>query len=688
MKQTLLLAALPISTLFAVPTSTRAQSARPFVLDDLLGAVRIADPQVSPDGKTVLYTRTTTVVATGKRNADIYSVPADGSAPPSLFIGGEKSENTARWSADGKRVAFISTRDGAPQVYVADGEGKNIRVVTSLSGGVQPPLIISADGKRVAYVSDVYPQCPDEACNKSVRDSTEKDPVKVRTLRGLPYRHWDEWRLGVRHHVFVTDIEGGTTRDLTPGDFDAPQHNYEDGAIAFSPDGATLAFSSNREGRDKEMASTNRDVWLVPITGGTPKKLTNNPAADEQPLFSPDGKSIAVRAQRRAGFESDRWYIDIYDVATGAKRTLFKNVDKSADDYRWSTDGRSILFVAADHGRHNLFSVSAADGTPKLVARGGAIGGIATGSGTVVVASSSLTAPSDLYRVSTDGGEMHRITTENASWLPNVEMPKVTSESVTGAVGASVQYWLLKPPGFSASKKYPTIFLIHGGPQGDWADGWSSRWNPALWASQGWVVVAPNPRGSTGFGQKFVDEISQDWCGKVMTDINAVFNAVQKMPFVDAQRMGVAGASYGGYAVNWIIGHDHRFKAAVTHDGVFNLESMALTTEELWFTDWEFGGKPWSNVARRNFARCSPHLTAQNIRTPTLVITNDQDFRVPVDQGLQLFTVLRRQGVPSEALNFPDEGHWVLGTQNSKRWHEQVFGWMSKYIGPAERPVP
>lgn len=670
--------------LLVFPCVAAAQPAgrRAMTINDLLGAVRVSDPQLSPDGKRVLFGRTTTVLETGKHNADIWSVPADGSAPPSLFIGGDKSESTPRYSGDGRRIAFISTRDGAPQVYVADANGQNVRVATKLSGGVQPPLIISRDGRKVAYVSDVYPQCADEACTKKMREAEEKDPVRVRVLTSLPYRHWDEWRLGIRHHVFVTDVESGTTRDVTPGDFDAPQHNYEDNAIAFSPDGATLAFSSNREGRDKEMSSTNRDVWLVPTAGGTIRKLTNNPAADEQPVFSPDGKTIAVRAQRRAGFESDRWYIDLYPAAGGAKRTLFETPDMSADDFSFSADGRTIYFVAAEKGTHNLYSIPVAGGTPKLVAKGGAIAAFALGADFAIVAKTSLTAPADIYRVAADGNTK-QLTGENASWLKQVDMPQVSSATVTGAAGAPVQYWLLKPPGFDASKKYPVVFLIHGGPQGDWADGWSSRWNPALWASQGWVVAAPNPRGSTGFGQKFVDEISQDWCGKVMTDIDAVFDAVQRMPFVDAQKMGVAGASYGGYATDWIIGHDQRFKAAVTHDGVFNLESMTLTTEELWFTDWEFGGPPWSPTARANFAKCSPHLSAQNIRTPTLVVTNDQDFRVPVDQGLQLFTVLRRNGVPSMALNFPDEGHWVLNTLNSKRWHETVFSWMKKYIGPS-----
>ena len=253
---------------------------------------------------------------------------------------------------------------------------------------------------------------------------------------------------------------------------------------------------------------------------------------------------------------------------------------------------------------------------------------------------------------------------------------------MAGAGGAPIQYWLLKPPAFDASKRYPVVFLIHGGPQGAWNDAWSTRWNPSLWAAQGFVIAAPNPRGSTGFGQKFTDEISRDWGGKVMVDLDAVFTAVTKLPYVDTTKQAIAGASYGGYAVNWLIGHTTRFKAAVSHDGVFNLESMALATEELWFPEWEFGGPATSAAARAQFAKWSPHLFADRIRTPTLVITNELDFRVPVDQGLQLFTALRRGGVPSEMLIFADEGHWVLKAQNSKTWHEAVFRWLRTYLAP------
>ena len=672
---------LPLAITIVSALSSFAQTKRPMTIDDLITAIRVSEPRTSPDGKQVVFTRTTTALDNGRRSADIWSVPADGSAPSKELIGGDKTENSPRFTPDGRHIAFISNRDGTAQVYLADAGGGGVKQVTKVSGGVQPPLVMSPDGKRVAFVSDVYPQCKDEECNRHTREALEKDPVKVRLLTGLPFRHWDEWRTNIRHHVFVADLDTGEARDVTPGDYDSPPHFYEDGGIVFAPDSRTIAFVSNRDGRDREMMSTNRDVWLVPVMGGEPKKITANPAADNQPVFSPDGTLLAVSAQRRAGFESDRWYIDLYNLATGSKRTLFESPDISVEEFTFSSNGRSIFFTASEKGTLNLYVIPVSGGVPKLVTKGGSISQLQAGPDFILFSKSTLTAPPELFRVSLDGSSTKQLTNENSPWLSRTAMPQTESVTVTGAAGTSLQYWLLKPPNFDPSRKYPAVFLIHGGPQGDWGDSWSSRWNPALWAAQGWIVAAPNPRGSTGFGQRFVDEISQDWCGKVMVDLNAVFDAVAKFSFVDPQRTGIAGASYGGYAVDWLIGHTDRFKAAVSHDGVFNLETMSFESEELWFTDWESGGPPWSTAARKHFARCSPHLSADKIKTPTLVITNEQDFRVPVDQGLQLFTALRRNGVPSETLVFPDEGHWVLGALDSKRWHETVFGWMKKYIG-------
>jgi dipeptidyl aminopeptidase/acylaminoacyl peptidase len=666
-------------------------------LDDLLTAVRVTDPQVSPDGRYVAFVRTTTDVAGGTRNADVWLAPADGSSPPRPLTRNEKTDDAPRFSPDGKTLAFISTRGGTPQVYLLDLAGGEPRKLTDVSAGVQAPLVFSPNGKKLAFVSDVFPDCTDEACNRKKRDEAEKNPVKVHHLTRLMYRHWDEWRENVRHHVLVADVATGAVTDVTPGDFDSPPHQYEEDAIAFSPDGREIAFVSNRDGNDAESWTTNKDVFLVPVAGGAAEKLTvQNAAADFSPAFTPDGASILVRAQRRPTFEADRWYLDLYDRKTKTKRTLFETPDLSVSEFCLSRDGKVVYFTAESEGRKDLFEVSLAGGTPRLLKKGGNIGSLRAGHGAIVFTESRLTAPAEIFSLlfeekspspgatsqQAKAPRVRALTDENRSWRKDVAFSAPESLSTTGAAGARVQYWLIKPPAFDPAKKYPVVFLIHGGPQGAWLDSWSHRWNPSLWAAQGWVVAAPNPRGSTGFGQPFVDEISGDWGGKVMTDLDAVFGAVAKMPFTDAARMGIAGASYGGYAVNWIIGRTSRFKAAVSHDGVWNLESMMMATEELWFPEWEFGGRPWDPKARAQFAKWSPHLFADKIRTPTLIITNELDYRVPVDQGLQMFTALRRNGVKAEALVFPDEGHWVLKGLNSKAWHEAVFGWMKEHLGP------
>src|SRR5262245_8347969 len=377
-----------------------AQAKRTMTIDDLITTVRVGDPQISPDGKHVLFTRTTTVLDAGRRNPDIWVVPSDGSAPPRQLIGGDRSENTPRFTPDGKRIVFISSRDGAPQGYVADAEGRDVKQVTKLSGGVQSPLVVSPDGKKVAFVSDVYPQCKDEECNKRTREASEKDPVKVRVLTSLPYRHWDEWRTNLRHHIFVADIDTGETHDLTPGDFDSPPHFDEDGGIAFSPDGRFIAFVSNRDGKDKEMMNTNQDVWLVPVNGGEIKKVTTNAASDRQPGSSPDGKFLAMKSQRRPGFESDRWYLEVYDQTSGAKHTVFDTPDLSIEEFTYSHDGHTVFFTAIDKGFVNLYGVPAAGGTPKLVTKGGTISQIHAGSDFILYSKSTLTVPPELFRVS------------------------------------------------------------------------------------------------------------------------------------------------------------------------------------------------------------------------------------------------------------------------------------------------
>ena len=675
------------ATAVAPAGQRRATTHHPLGIDDVVGAVRVAAPDLSPDGRWVAYTVTTTDLAKGKRVSHVWVAAVDGSSAPRQLTGGEKGESVPCWSPDGRRLAFLANRSGATQVHIIALDGGEARRLTDLSTGAQGPLVWSPDGRRIAFVSDVHPDCPDDACNKKRAEEKENGP-KVHHAKALFYRHWNEWREDVRHHVMVADADTGATIDVTPGDFDSPAFMFEDGAVAFAPDNREIAFVSNRDGKDEEAWSTNKDVWTVALAGSpssaakTVRRSTGK-GADTEPHYTPDGRSIVFRSQERAGFESDRWRLMVLDRASGKARPVFETPDLSVEEIAVVRDGKTVFFTAERAGRLGLFAVPLAGGTPRRIVEGGSIHGVRVSpdGDTAVFGMSSLTAPAEIWRVSVADGKAQRLTDHNRSLHAANEMPEVQSFTVKGAGGADVMSWMLLPPRFDPGRKHPVVFLIHGGPQGAWTDGWSPRWNPALWAAQGWVVVCPNPRGSTGYGQKFVDEVSRDWAGKVMEDLQAVFEATVKKPFVDPKRQAVAGASYGGYAVNWLIGHTDRFKAAVSHDGVFNLESMALATEELWFTEWDLGGPPWAKEAREVFARSSPHHHIEKMKTPTLIITNDLDFRVPVDQGLQLFTALRRRGVPAELLDFPDEGHWVLASKSSRYWHEQVFRFLRTWLG-------
>ncbi len=681
MTRLLLVPALAVGGVLAA-SGPAVAAPRAMTVSDLITTARVASPALSPDGRKVIYSVTTTDGESGSRVAHLWIVPLDGSAPPRQLTGGDKGESDPTFSPDGRQLAFIADRNGTAQVHIMSLDGGEARRLTSVATGAQGPLRWSPDGARLAFVSDVFPDCTTDDCNKKRQQAQQKGPV-VHHARHLLFRHWREWRIDVRHHILVTDVASGATRDVTPGDFDAPPVMAEDRALAFSPDGKEICFVSNRDGADQEAWSTNHDLWTVPAAGGAqPVRRTSGKGADVEPHYTPDGRHILFRSQARPGFEADRWRILALDRGGGATRVLFEMPDLSARDLALTADGQTVLFTADQAGRTDLFAVPVAGGPPRLIQKGGTFHDvIPTPDGrAALVTLSGLTAPPDLFRLPMSGGPPVRLTAHNRGWLSQVAMPAAEVMTVKGAGGAEVMSWVLTPPGLARGRKYPVVFLIHGGPQGAWEDAWSYRWNPALWASQGWVVVAPNPRGSTGFGQRFVDEISRDWAGKVMEDLTAVFDATVKKPFVDPRRQAVAGASYGGYAVNWLIGQSDRFRAAVSHAGIWNLESMAAGTEELWFSEWEFGGPADTPAAREQLRRVSPHLHADRVKTPTLVITNELDFRIPVDQGIQLFTSLRRRGVPAELIDFPTEGHWVLSARNSRYWHEQVFGWLHRWL--------
>jgi dipeptidyl aminopeptidase/acylaminoacyl peptidase len=764
--------------LIVFTSAAAAQAMHPFTFEDMMKLKRVGDPQVSPDGKWVIFSVVDVSLEANTKTPHIWIVPTAGGQEREIIA--DQDADRPRWAPDGKRFAFLSTKVGGSQVWVANfddaagtvtGVYKLTSIATEASGELWSP-----DGNLILFTSDVYPECdqagqtPEEGtCNAEKLKAVEQSKVKALIFDHLLYRHWNAYKERRRTHIFVVlsspvpHIEGLEAvpvpeshhlrdyipRDLTPGDYDSPvfslggQDDY-----AFSPDGQEICYTSNHD--KNEAASTNNDLWIVPVSGGPAgsiqaKNITaDNPASDSTPLYSPDGRYIAYRAQQRPGYESDRFRLMLYDRKTGEKRNLTEKFDRWVGTFAWTPDSSEIFFSAEDMGRADLFLIDAATAAAPIYRLWGCDQPDMAGAfddlqfsadgKTLFVTGAGMTNPAEIFALNTRAFERGKpatceargnvilvtpgsiemeferthgirftksIGTAGVSWRrvthlndqPNHPLfayyhfgspPVIDDFWFHGAHGDPVEGFLVKPPNFDPGKKYPVKFLIHGGPQGAWGDDWSYRWNAELFAAptsatpSGYVVIMINFHGSTGYGQKFIDAINGDWGGAPFEDLMKGLDYAEKTyPFIDKDRECALGASYGGYMINWVLGHTDRFKCLVSHDGMFNAESAWGTTEELWFNDWEFKGTPYDN--RASYQKWSPHMYAKNFKTPTLVIHGQRDYRLDVSEGLQLFTTLQMEGVPSKMLYFPDEGHWVLKPQNSQLWYKTVNDWVDQW---------
>ncbi len=673
--------AVSVISLLACASFAFAQERR-FTIDDLLKVRRVSDPQLSPKSDQVAFTITGVDKIANKSTTQIYVVPLGGGEMRQL-TNDEHSSSSPRWSPDGEKLAFISARDGESQIWTIDVSSGALKKITSISTGAGDP-IWSPDGKWLAFASDVYPECKDEACNQRRAEEVAQNKVKAHVAERLLYRHWKSWKEGIRSHVFVVSSAGGEARDLTPGDYDAPPFSLGGPTdYAFSPDSKELAYVSNHD--KVEAISTNADVWLVPVRGGAARNITDaNHGYDGSPKFSADGRFIAYRSQVTPGYESDRFRLMLFDRKTGRAHSITDMLDSNVDEFTFTADSQWVYVGAEARGRGAVYSLSVNGGPLKKVLGEGANGDInVTPDGkTLVFSHNSMTRPNEIFTASADGSGVMPLTMANEALISAFDLKPAEEVTWTGAMGAKVAGWIVKPANFNPRKKYPLAVLIHGGPQGAWLDNWGYRWNPQIFANSGYVVFLPNPRGSTGYGQQFVAEISGDWGGKVFIDIKNGVAQTAVLPYVDKNRIGGAGASYGGYMIDWIEGHNNdprfQFKVLVSHDGVYNLTSMYGATEELWFTDWEFKGTPWTN--KPMYERWSPHNFVANFKTPILIITNGLDYRVPEGEGLQMFTAVQRMGVESKLVDFPDEGHWVQKPANSAFWYHTVIGWLDKHL--------
>jgi dipeptidyl aminopeptidase/acylaminoacyl peptidase len=696
-----------------------AAEKRPMTIDDLYRFRRVSDPQISPDGTQVVYV-VASITEPGKNpsKSNLWLAATDSHTPPRQLTTTDKKDSHPRWSADGKRILFESTRSGgAPQLWTIDLGGGEARRITHISSGAGN-AIWSRDGAHIAFVSSIFPEFSDkpfaesDKLNKERSDAEENSPVKVRTANHLFWRHWDSYVEGKRQHLFVMKSDGSDIRDVTPGDRDAfpTSDTFASGDnYTFSPNGKFLVFTAVPA--NDEAWSTNYDICRVSIDNKSKdwECLTkDNPAADGSPAFSPDGTKLAYRAQKKAGFEADKWQLmvvstDAGGVFQGKPKSRTAELEISIDEFAWPSND-SLAYVFEDKANRKFgvecggFSETGEWYCPIVrLPDGGSLSSLVIspdGSG-VGFLWASLHSPPEVYASRTQPGARPKdsffepfknLSRANDKLLDALELPPPESAKIP-IEGGEMQMWILKPPGFDPSKKWPVAYLVHGGPQNAWLDAWSYRWCPELWAAQGYVVALPNPRGSTGFGQKFVEEISGDWGGKCFDDLMKGADYLANLDYVSKDRMIAAGASFGGFMMNWFAVNTGRFKALVSHDGVYDFDSMYGTTDEVWFDEFEHGGPPWGGN-RASYEKHSPHRLAANLgklKTPMLVIQNDLDFRCPIGQGIELFTALQRQGVPSRFINFPDEGHWVLKPANGKRWHEEVFGWIKKYCPPGGR---
>lgn len=664
---------------------TTAAGQVPFTFDEMLAAKRVGDPQLSPDGRTIAFTIGVVDKAANRTVTQIFTISPDGTRQKQI-TSDEKSSSSPRWSPDGRQMAFVT----GGQIWRMEPDGGNKKQITSISTGAGNP-VWSPDGKWIAFGSDVYPECTSDVCNKNEDAKAESSKVQARVTDRLLYRHWVEWRNRKRSHVFVVPSSGGIAADFTPGDFDSPPYAASSGTdYAFSPDSREIAFLKNPD--KVEAISTNSDIIVASLFDKSQKNITAaNKGYDASPVYTQDGKYIIFRSQATAGFESDRWRIMRYDRRSGQTIELTRGFDAQVDETAVSPDGKTVYFTAGQRGRTPIFSVPVepdfrlriATFVRPIAANISAGNLNVTPDGrSIIFTSSSATLPAEIMRAGTDGTGPVPVTRVNIDAFAKYGLAKLEDVNWTGAMNARVSGFVLKPATFDASRKYPLLVLIHGGPQGAWGDNWGYRWNPQVFANAGYIVFMPNPRGSTGYGQQFINEVTADWGGRAYTDIMNGVAEVLKRPYVDKNNIGAAGASYGGYMVDWILGHNNdrrfKFKTLVSHAGVYNLESMAGSTEELWFVNWEFKGMPWQNPV--NYERWSPNKFAKNFSTPTLVTAGELDYRVPVDQSLQLFTALQLNNVESKLIVFPDEGHWITKPQNSEFWYSSVLGWLDKYL--------
>ena len=657
-----------------IPTVVAAQK-RAITFDDYIALKTVSDPQLSPDGKWVAYTVSTPSLQDNRNVSRVWVVEV-ATGKSRQLTGGPGSDRQPRWSPDGKTLAFISTRDSGAQVWVLPIAGGDARKVSSLADGASDPIWLP-DGSGLLVVSDIkWPP------HQEIDQRNGSYPTEARIWTELMWRHWDDFRAGKRQHLFRVGVATGTATDLTPVDHDVPTiATSGDGDVTVSPDSKDILVAMHAD----TSVADNTNVDLYAVEGPVLRRVTTSPGADNTPRYSPDNHWASYLSMERAGFEADRVRLMLMrrnDGMTEGANAIDATAgwSLSVGSYSWCPNSKCVYAVVEERGRDKIYRIDIPSFRRSVVVSSGVNTSVQVvpDGRTLVYLHQTNTQPAEVWV----SGKA--LTHHNDSALATLDLPPLEEFGFVGALGDSVFGWTQKPPGFDPTRRYPLVYLIHGGPQGAWTDSWGPRWNNQMFAARGFVVAEVNFHGSTGYGQKFTDAISQHWGDYPYQDLMKGVDVVARLPYVDSTRMGAAGASYGGYMVYWIAGHTNRFKVLVDHDGVFNTASMAGSTEELWFTDWEFGGPLYAN--RALYEKWSPLNHVSEWKTPMLIVHSQLDYRVDLSEGYQAFTAAKRMGVDAKFLSFPDEGHWVLRPRNRRIWWGTVLDWLEVHLHESPHP--
>ena len=672
--------------MIVLSSSVLAQEKIPYTPDELWRFKSVSDPQLSPDGKWVAYVVSVTDLEKNTSNSDIWVLSSSGGEPKQMTTSPE-GDHSPRWSPDGGTIAFVSSREDGSQIWLLPFEGGEARKLTDFPGGVSE-IFWMPDGSSLIFVGRVYPDCEDIECTKERDEEKEEKKVKAMVHEHLLYRHWDTYEDGKAGHLFMISVDGGDPRDLTPElKYDALTYWLASAGREYdiSPDGQHLYFSGNQD--EDQAVSYNMEIFRVPFIGGEIEKITTNPAADSHPRISPDGNWLAYRATRRPGYESDRYELMVMNLAARKVQSLTQDVDLSVGTLFWSHDGKAIYFQAEDKGDINLFSIPAKGGEVRTVIGGDGQAGhgyhlncqLSQDGSFFIYRFRDMTHLYEIYRCDKSGRRVRAISNVNQKMYETYHFPEAEEMWYEGDGGTKIHGFLVRPFDFDPNQTYPMMVRIHGGPQQMF--GYAFRHEYSIFSGAGYVVFFCNPRGSTGYGQEFCDQIRGDWGGRCFRDIKAgVRYVLDNYTFVDPKKVGAWGGSFGGFMVNWIEAHndDGMFAALVSHAGDADQWSAYGSTEELWFPEWDMLGTPWDNPEL--YDDLSPIRYAKKFRTPMLITLGELDYRVPITGGEQMFTALQRQGVPSKLIRFPDEDHWIMKPQNREFWYRSILDWFDQWL--------